>query len=219
MSAKPKKRTNKANSPSVRGVQDGPPALGMPQDNQPVPQPEGESLAETDTKNTKQQGGNKVNGSFMDRIREHKGIIIQHVVIVAIAVVVSAIMILQLATSKGAYDATILGLEGDIARAGASINTLGTTLNTRMDSVEAIADNATGTVSIISVATTENSNAIEILRGWTEGAEIRITTVEAHNSPPEGYLTGTSVATILYMPSAARPATLPLMCIWCTRRR
>jgi len=128
--------------------------------------------------------------SFLDKIRERKGIIIQVVVAVAIAVVVSAVMVWQLATAKGGYDAAILGLEGDIARAGASINTLGTSLNTRMDGVEAIAENATSTVGTISAATTENTGAIETLQTRADSAEARITTVEAHNSPPEGYLTG-----------------------------
>lgn len=129
--------------------------------------------------------------SFLDKIREHKTMLIQIGVVVAIAVVVSAIMITGLATAKGAYDDDIMGLEGDIARAGASINTLGTSLNARMDGVEAAAEAATSEVSIISVATTENSDAIGTLQTWKDDADPRITELEGQNSPPEGYLTGT----------------------------
>ena len=132
------------------------------------------------------------NASFLDRIREHKTTIILTVVMIAIAVIVCALMTPKLAPSKGEYTTAITGLEGDIARASASINTLGTSLNNRMDGVEQTVQTATGEVNLISMNTTQNSNAIQTLQTWAAGAEGRITTVEAHTSPPEGYLTGNS---------------------------
>lgn len=122
--------------------------------------------------------------SFLDRIREHKKSIIIEGIRVAAIVAISAVMILQLATAKGAYDAAILALEGDDARASASINTLGTNLNTRMDTLEGDTE---GFASRINA----NSDEIGTLQGWKALTDPRITALESQNSPPEGYLTGT----------------------------
>ena len=130
--------------------------------------------------------------SFLDRIREHKTTIIQVIVVVAISVIVCALWTSEQAVSKGEFDAAVVALEGEDARASASINTLGTSLTDRMDDVEAAAETATTTVGTISVTTTENCDDIDVLQAWAEGADGRIATVEAENSPPEGYLTANS---------------------------
>jgi len=111
--------------------------------------------------------------SIVDRIKEHKTIIIQVAVVVAIAVIVSAIMIPSLAPSKDAYAADIARYDGEFVRLGASMNTWGTGLTDRIADVEE--------------DTNTNIGQLEILGG----ADDRIAAVEAQNSPPEGYLTGT----------------------------
>ncbi len=124
---------------------------------------------------------------FGDRIREHKTTIIQVIVAVAIAVVVCAIMTPQLAPSKGYVNTAITGLETDMAQASASINTLRTNLDTRMDALE---DNTQGFASQINAI----DNDISTLQGWSSLIDPRITALESQNSPPEAYLTGNLTA-------------------------
>jgi hypothetical protein len=188
-----KKRTHKTNSTGMRGLQARQGNSNLQAETKSMPQPQGEAVAETDTENTKIKGGDKMRESFLDKIREHKTLIIQVAVVVAIAVIVCALWTSWQAVGKGEFNAAMTALEGEDARASASINTLGTSLNSRMNGVEAIAEAATGEVNIISATTTENSNAIQTLQTWAAGAEGRITTVEAHGSPPEGYLTGNTI--------------------------
>jgi hypothetical protein len=183
MSERRRKRAGKKSSTGVRKVQTREGAPHVPQINQPVPKQEGEGMAETDTKNTNIEGGNKVNGTFMDRIREHKTLLIQVGVVIAIAVLVSAIMIMQLAATNGDIAAEATRVDTEFAGVTTHINTLGTSLNNRMDDVEAIAETA-------GAGATENSNDIDALQTWADEADARIATAEAQNSPPEGYLTG-----------------------------
>jgi hypothetical protein len=181
MNEQRKKRTRKANSASVRSLQARQDEHDLQAEIKSMPQQEGEVVAETDRTN-KETGGEMYRDSFIDKMREHKTTIIQAAVVVAITVIVSAIMILQLAPSKAAYNAAIAGFDGEITRLEASINTWGTKLTNQIENLETDTETATAT----------NSRDIETLQTWAEGAEGRITTVEAQNSPPEGYLTGTA---------------------------
>jgi len=148
-------------------------------------------VAETDTTNTKIKGGNMGYGiPLMDRIREHKTTIIQAAVVVAIAVVVSALMILTLSPSKGDYNAAVAHYDGEFVRLGASINTWGTGLTNQIGDVEADVQNQATTLLTVGMKAADNEADIETLQTWANDAEARITTVEAQNSPPEGYLTG-----------------------------
>ena len=125
-----------------------------------------------------------MNGSFMDRIREHKTTIIQVIVVMAIAVVVCAIMTPQLAPNKGYVNTAITGLETDMAQASASINTLGTNLDTRMDTLEGDTHGFGSRIDAIGAD-------LSTLQGWSTLIDPRITALESQNSPAEGYLTGT----------------------------
>jgi len=140
-------------------------------------QQESEVVAETDTRNTKRTGGN-VGQSFLDKIRENKTTLIWIGVIAAIAVIVSAIMVTQQAASKGGLAAEVKAREAVAAQASASVNTLGSTLNDRIDAVEDIAETATGEAGIIGVLTTENTDAIGILQDWKGLIDPRLTTLE-----------------------------------------
>ena len=182
MSEQRRKRTRKTSNPDVRSLQARQESPNLQAETKSMPQQESEVVAETDTENTKQIGG-KMRESFLDRIREHKTPIIQAIVVVAIAVIVSALMIPALAPGKGAYNAAITGLQADMAQASASINTLGTNLNTRMDTLEGDTE---GFASRINA----NSDDIGTLQGWKDLTDPRITVLESQNSPPEGYLTG-----------------------------
>lgn len=151
-----------------------------------MPQSESEEVAETDR--TKIKGGYAMRHvSIVDRIKEHKTTIIQIVVVVAIVVVVSAIMTPMLAPSKSAYNTAIASLQSDMVRVGAHINTLGTNLTDQITALK----RDTSQIGIIGTTTATNSHDIDTLQAWVDGAEARITTVEAQNSLPEGYLTGT----------------------------
>ena len=116
--------------------------------------------------------------SFRDKLREHKTTIIQVVVVVAIAVIVSALWTSQEAVGKAELAAEVKAREAVAAQASASVNTLGSTLNDRIDAVEDIAETATGEAGIIGVLTTENTDAIGILQDWKGLIDPRLTTLE-----------------------------------------
>ena len=62
--------------------------------------------------------------SFIEKIKEHKTTIIQVAVVIAIVVIGCALWTSQYAVSKGEFATTVTGLQGEDARASASINTL-----------------------------------------------------------------------------------------------
>jgi hypothetical protein len=191
MSEGRKKRANKKNRAGMRRLQAREKQPNLQAETEPMPQPEGQAMAERDRTNTETEGG-KMRESFIDKIREHKTIIIEVIVVVAIAVIVNALMTSALAPSKGEYTNTVTELQGNDARASASINSLATSLNSRMDDVEAAAQAATDKVTAMGANTTKNSADIETLQTWVTGAEGWIATVEAQTRPPEAYLTTNS---------------------------
>jgi len=135
--------------------------------------------------------GQSFGDRIKDGIREHKTMLIQVGVVVAIAVIVSAIMVTAQAATKADLAAEVAAREGLDARASASINKVGSDLTDRLDDVEASAETATDEVAILSVTAIGNSDAIDAIQIWKDVTDARLTTVEAENSPPEGYLTGT----------------------------
>jgi hypothetical protein len=149
-----------------------------------MPQQEGEVVAETNTANTEKQGGNKMNGTFMDRIREHKTTVIQILVVAAITVVVSALMITGMAATKGDISAEAARVNGEFDKVSTHINSLGSGINDQISDLE---EEITG----YGATADENNDAIEVLQTWSQGAEGRIAQIETQNSPAEGYLTGT----------------------------
>ena len=191
-----RKRANKKNRTSVRSLQARQEQSNLQAETGSMPQLQSEAVAETDRANTK--GGYKMSrrhtsiiASIIDRIKEHKTIIIQVAVVVEIAVIVSAIMIPSLAPGKDAYAADIARYDGEFVRLGASMNTWGTGLTDRIADVEEDTNTNIGQLEILGIRATDNNNAIDTLQTWASGADDRIAAVEAQNSPPEGYLTGT----------------------------
>ena len=120
--------------------------------------------------------------TLVDRIRNHKETIIKIAVVVAIAAIISAIIVLGLAPSKGAIgkiDEAIAALSADVD----GIIALGPLA--AKDQMDAIGNQAES-----------NQNKIGELQTRLGNAENLITTVqdvlvEVIASPPEGYLTGT----------------------------
>jgi hypothetical protein len=93
-------------------------------------------------------------------------------------------MITGLAATKGDISAEAARVNGEFDKVSTHINSLGSGINNQISDLEE-------EISGYSTTAAENSDDIDILQSWAQGAETRITTVEAHNSPPEGYLTGT----------------------------
>lgn len=139
----------------------------------------------------------------IDRIKEHKATIIQYVVYAAIAVAVSATMILTLAPSKGAYNAAITSLKNTDIQASASINKLGTDLGNDIADIAAEVQGHSTTLNILGTKAATNSHDIDLLQTWADDAEARIATAGAQSSPPEGYLTGTVGNYTLYAKCSA----------------
>ena len=193
MSERRKKRTRKANSPSVRSLQTRQDQPDLQAETEPMPQQEGEAVAETDTENREEQGGKMYGQSFKDRIAEHKGSIIKVVAVIGIAAIISAVMVMQLAVGKDAYTKAMERLEGGITVTGAKV----ADIENDVDGILAQGPLATradvANVTSRTEAITQDVGALQTSLGLAQtkilGLEAQLALVTG--SPPEGYLTGT----------------------------
>ena len=192
MSERRGKRANKKKRLSVRSLQARKESHGLQAETESMPQRQSEAVAEINR--TKNEGGYKMSRhvSIVDRIKEHKAIIIQVAVVVAIAVIVGAIMVPSLAPSKSLYATDIARLDGGIAGIGTHINTLGTDLTNQIGDLESDVQSHNTTLDTIGKKAAGNSADIDSLQTRADDTETKITILEAEEgSPPEGYLTGT----------------------------
>ena len=193
MNERRKKRTRKANSPSVHGLQAREEQPDLQAETKPVPQQESEVVAETDTENRENKGGKMYGQSFKDRIAEHKGTIIKVIAVIGIAAIISAVMVMVLAVGKDTYTKAMERLEGGITVTGAKV----ADIENDVDDILALGPLATATdlagVTSQTVGLAANLSALETRQDIDHAKIIEhgqtLTTLTG--SPPEGYLTGT----------------------------
>ena len=193
MSERRKKRTRKANSPSVRSLQTREKQPDLQAENQPMPQLESEVVAETDTENRENKGGKMYGQSFKDRIAEHKGSIIKVVAVIGIAAIISAVMVMALAVGKDTYTTDKDRMEAGITVTGAKV----ADIENDVDDILALGPLATAAdlagVTSQTVGLAANLSALETRQDIDHAKIIEhgqtLTTLTG--SPPEGYLTGT----------------------------
>jgi hypothetical protein len=167
-------------------MQDWPPVLAMQQDNQPMPQQKGESVAETDRTNTKQK---EATMTFGDRLREwfslNKSAVMCAAIAVVIAVLITTPVIGRLAPTRGDYNTDMAGINARLSTMNSSVATLaGNVAN-----IVALGPLATSSeLATVSNKVTSHTLDISVLTGRVTAVETGMTEIIA--SPPEGYLTG-----------------------------
>jgi len=114
---------------------------------------------------------------------------------VGLAVLISSMILLGVAVTKGPYNEDMAAVRGNVAGLGAKVNVLSanvTTIAGYINSILALGPLATkAQVDSAASKATANAGSISTLQTRMSGAEARITAVEADNTL-EVYLTGTS---------------------------
>jgi hypothetical protein len=179
----------------VRSLQTREGDNGVQAETKPMPQQEGKVVAETDRTETINKEVKTMGQSFMDRIREHKQTILQGIVVVAIAVVITMVGIMQFAASKDAFNNLVETTTQADAAASAHI----TSLIKEVGDIQAL--DLVSSADLIPItdqaaATATNITALGTRVGEAE-ADIQVHAdqlANMHASPPECYLSGNLTA-------------------------